>query len=381
MTRYREAKKTGSTTSNIPAPNTSFNFPAKGTGKTINYIWMPDKDGNLVKKDSAFIKKSFSGLSEKAQTALAQYIITVQNRQPTDAARKTVWNNLIDAAVASYKEGKKQTPWDVLQVQLDNAPKRVDATYTYTNYDKITTDAILNQAARQLGFAEGPFAQFGEQDLADFYTKLTAAAKASGKTKQTVVKPDGTTEIIETPSLFDANSFAQNYLWSKVNIGDPKTLPSSVIDKIGNVRTILKANGLGYLSDKEIANYALQLTKGEMSLTKLQEQLNAKAAELYPLFAERLKANPSLTVMDLAQPYIGRMAKWWDVDPTTIDLDNADLDKFLRPDGTAGKVPMKSLSEWDDYLKFHPNAEKASWAIQGARDLAIGLAGAMGFGV
>ncbi len=42
---------------------------------------------------------------------------------------------------------------------------------------------------------------------------------------------------------------------------------------------------------------------------------------------------------------------------------------------------MKSLSEWDDYLKFHPNAEKASWAIQGARDLATGLAGAMGFGV
>ncbi len=237
MTRYRKTQ--------LPPPSTVINFEGKGSKKTINYIWMPDKDGNLVKKDSAFVKKSFSKLSEKAQTALAQYIITVQNRQPTDAARKTVWNSIVDAAVASYKEGKKQTPWDVLQVQLDNAPKRVDATYTYTNYDKITTDAILNQAARQLGFTEGPFAQFGEQDLADFYTKLTAAAKASGKTKQTVVKPDGTTEIIETPSLFDANSFAQNYLWSKVNIGDPKTLPTSVIDKIGNVRTILKANGLG----------------------------------------------------------------------------------------------------------------------------------------
>ena len=389
MTRYREAKKTTATTSNILDPNRvsqdiknlSGQFTNKGSTKTINYIWMPDKNGNLVKKDSAFVKRSFSKLSERAQTALAQYIITVQNRQPTDAARKTLFNSIVDGAVAAYKEGKKQTPWDVLQIQLDNAPKRVDATYNYTNYDKITSDAILQSAAKELGFAEGSFAQFGEQDKADFFEKLQEAAKSSGKVKQTIVKPDGTTEIIDTPSLFDAKSFAQNYLWSKVNIGDPKTLPTSVIDKIGNVRTILKANGLGYLSDKEIANYALQLTKGEMSLNKLQEQLNAKAAELYPLFAERLKANPSLTVMDLAQPYIGRMAKWWDVDPTTIDLDNADLDKFLRPDGTAGKVPMKSLAEWDDYLKFHPNAEKASWAIEGARDLAIGLAGAMGFGV
>jgi hypothetical protein len=75
------------------------------------------------------------------------------------------------------------------------------------------------------------------------------------------------------------------------------------------------------------------------------------------------------------------MAKWWDVDPNTIDLDNPDLDKLLRPDGTAGKVPMKSLAEADEYFKFHPNSEKAGWAIQGARDLATGLASAMGFGV
>lgn len=373
MTRYRKSV--------LPTPPTTINFPAKGSKKTINYIWMPDANGNLVKKDAAIVKKTFSKLSEKAQTALAQYIITVQNRQPTDAARKTVFNSIIDAAVASYKEGKKQTPWDVLQIQLDNAPRQTNATYSYTNYDKITSDAILQNAARELGFTEGSFAQFGEQDLADFYEKLSAAAKAGGKTTQVITKPDGTQETVTTPGLFDAKTFAQNYLWTKVNVGDAKTLPTSVIDKIGTLKTLLKANGLGYFGDKEIANYALQLTKGEMSLDKLQAEFNAKAAEIYPLFADRLKANPSLTVMDLAQPYIGRMAKYWEIDPSTIDLDNPDLDKFLRPDGTAGKVPMGSLADFETYLKFHPNSEKAQWKIQGARDLATGLAGAMGFGV
>jgi len=370
MTRYRQLE--------APVIPT---ITAKGSKKTINYIWMPDKDGNLVKKNAAFIRKSFSTLSKSAQRILAEYVIAVQNRQPTDAARRTVFNTIIDAAENAYKEGKKQTPWDILEVQLKNAPQTSDTKITYTEYDKLASDAILSRAAKAIGFSKGSFAQFGEQDLADFYEKLTKAAKGVGKQTKVVVRPDGTEETIISGGAFDANAFAENYLWAKVNIGNPKTLPTSVINQISTLKSIVKANGLGYLSDKEIANYAVQLAKGEIDLTSLQKEFNAKAAELYPLFGDRLRANPSLTVMDLAQPYIGRMAKWWDVDPTGVDLDDPDLDKFLRPDGTAGKVPMKSLAEWDEYLKFHPNAEKAGWAIQGARDLATGLASAMGFGV
>jgi hypothetical protein len=75
------------------------------------------------------------------------------------------------------------------------------------------------------------------------------------------------------------------------------------------------------------------------------------------------------------------MAKYWDIDPNTIDLDNPDLDKFVRPDGTAGNVQMGSLSDWDNYLKNHPNSEKAGWSKELARDSAVGVARAMGFGV
>lgn len=375
MSRYREAPK------KIPEPTTTIVFPAKGSKKTINYIWMPDKDGNLIKKDSSIVKKSFANLSKEAQRALAQYVIAVQNRQPTDAARQSVFNDLIAAAEGLYKEGKKQTPWDVLSNQIANAPKLTDTSVTYTNYDKITSDALLQKAAKDLGFTMGSFAQFGEQDLADFFEKLTEASKVGAKQTQVVVRPDGTQETIVTPASFDAASFARNYLWTKVNIGDPKTLPTTVIDSIDSLKTVLKRNGLGYLSDKEIANYAVQLGKGEVDLASLQKQFNTKAAELYPLFADRLKANPSLTVMDVVEPYINLMAKWWEIDPNTIDLDNVDLDKFIRPDGTAGKVPMGSLADFTNYLKNHPNAEKTSWANDAARDLATGFARVAGFGV
>lgn len=356
-------------------------FPAKGSKKTINYIWMPDKNGNLVKRDSALVKKSFAKLSSAAQVALAEYIISVQNRQPTDAARKTLFNSLVDAAVASYKQGLKETPWDALTKLTKTAPKVGGPSIAYTAYDKITSDALLRNAAKELGFAEGSFAQFGEKDLNDFYNKIQEASKAGAKVTETIVKPDGSTETITRPGTFDPKAFAANYLWAKVNIGEPKTLPSSVLNQIDALKRILKSNGLGYLSDKEVSNYALQLTKGELDLGNLQKEFNTKAAELYPLFGDRLRNNPNLTVMDLAEPYIQQMAKWWEIDPGTIDLDNPDLDKFLRPDGTAGKVPMGSVADFVNYLKNHPNAEKTSWAKELAQDAAVGLARAMGFGV
>lgn len=339
---------------------------------------MPDKDGNLVKRDAALVKKSFAKLSKSAQIALTEYIINTQNRQPTDASRRTLFNSLVDAAVASYKEGRKETPWNVLEKLTRTSPKIGGPSIAYTNYDRVMSDAILSAAAKELEFAPGTFE---EKDLADFYTKLLEGAKAGGKVTETIIKPDGTTEVVTTPATFDAKAFARNYLWAKVNIGDTKNLPGAVLGQVDALRNILKANGLGYLSEKEIANYALQLAKGDVEIADLQKQFNAKAAEIYPLFAERLKANPTLTVRDLAEPYINQVAKWWEIDPSTIDLDNPDLDKALRPDGTAGKVPMKSVSEFVNYLKLHPNAEKTTWANEQARDLAVAFASMSGYGV
>ena len=312
MTRYRKAKKpplTGEETITIiGGPRT----------KKINYIWMPDKNGNLIKKDSAQVKKSFASLSKRAQAALADYVTTVQNRQPTDAARRSAFNNIIAAAETAFKEGQKTTPWDILARQVRNAPPVGGPTITYTAFDRLSADSLLRESARALGFR----APLTEADFTDFLSKIQQASKAGGKQRQEIVKPDGTVEVIETPALFDAKQFTQNYLWAKVNLGDAKTIPTSVLNQIDTLRAVTKANGLEYLSNKELANYAIQLSKGEIGLDDLQRQFNAKAAELYPLFAERLKANPKLTVLDLAEPYINKIAQRWEVDPSQIALSN-----------------------------------------------------------
>jgi hypothetical protein len=366
-----------SSASNIPAPPTIVIPKKEEKGPKITYIWMPDAKGNLVKADASIVKKSFAKLPGDAQVALTQYLLTIANKQPTDTARQALWNDIVDGAIAAFKEGKKQSPWDVLNVLTKNSPAVNGESVTYTAYDNITSEALLNQIAENIGF---DVTQLSDADKKEFFDKLNTEAKASGKTT-TRKAASGGMETVVTPSLFNAKDFTESFLWAKVNLGDTTKLPSSAIAKISSINALLKANGISDYSKKEIDAFGVALASGTKTVDEFKSQFAAKAAARYPLFAKRLQETPGLTVLDVVEPYITQMAKWWEIDPNTIDLDNPDLDKFVRPDGTAGNVPMGSISDWVQYLKNHSNSEKASWAIEGARDSAVGVARAMGFGV
>jgi hypothetical protein len=101
----------------------------------------------------------------------------------------------------------------------------------------------------------------------------------------------------------------------------------------------------------------------------------------YPQYAERLKQNPGSTLKDLASPYINLMAKELELDANSIELDDMDLDKALRPDGTAGKLPTMSLAEFRVALRNSPRWESTTAANEAARDAATALGRAFGYGV
>lgn len=366
-----------SSASGIPGAPTIIVPKKESKGPKITYIWMPDAKGNLVKADASVVKKSFAKLPSSAQVALTQYLLTIANKQPTDTARQALWNDIVDGAIASFKEGKKQSPWDVLNVLTKNSPAVNGESVTYTEYDQITADALLNKIAETIGF---DVSGLSSADKTEFFTKLNTEAKASGKTT-TRKAATGGTETVVTPSLFNAKDFTESFLWAKVNLGDTTKLPSSAITQIASIKSILKDNGISDLSQKEINALGVALASGKQTIDALKKDLGAKAAKRYPLFAKRLQETPGLTVMDIVEPYITQMAKYWEIDPNTIDLDNPDLDKFVRPDGTAGNVQMGAISDWVSYLKNHPNSEKAGWSKELARDSAVGVARAMGFGV
>ena len=154
--------------------------PVKADKKEITYIWMPDGKGNLVKANASIIKKSFAKLPLDSQIALSEYLLGISNRQPTDSARQNLWNDIVDGAVAAFKEGKKQSPWDVLQVMTENSPMMQGVTTNIIEYDGINANALLNKIANQIGF---DLSLITSEDRVDFLKKVNQEA-STGKTIQ-----------------------------------------------------------------------------------------------------------------------------------------------------------------------------------------------------
>lgn len=350
----------------------------KGSKKQISYIWMPDKNGNLVKADAATVKKAFASLPQTAVLALQEYLISVENKtSPTRAQRETLWNTLVDGAIAAFKDGKKQSPWDVLNTLTKNAPDVTGSTISYTKYDELTSNALLNKVAASLGYNSNLFT---DEERKDFFTKLQTEAELGGKTVTRKAK-DGGIEQVTTPSLFDAKAFTESYIWAKANIGDIKDLPTKALASINAVKAALMAYGIGNLTDKEIANYGIQIAQGTLDQTKFKNDLSLQAQKYYPALAKRLAANPDLTVMDIASPVISILSNVWEMDPSFFTLNNPDVDRFLRPDGVKGEAEFPTTAAITEWAMNHSNFEKTMKAKNMAMDGAVGVARAMGFGV
>ena len=358
-------------------------IPLKGsTKKPPLYVWMPDKKGNLVRQEASIAKKAFATLGSDALVSLTEFLIQT-NKQPTTAGLKSLWNTVIDGAAAQYKAGKKQSPWDVLNIVKNNTPITPGVySSSYTQYDQSSADALLNVTARGIGF---DINKLSATDRADFATKVATAAKESGKvtTKKTT---EGGLESVTTPSTFNASTFAEQYLWTKVNIGDAKSLPTKAISSLNAIRSLAQANGLTGISPAEMTRMAIDVASGTTNVEALKLQFSEKAALEYPLYADRLKANPGVTVTDLVSSKLNAVAKWWEIDPNSFNLgDGSDaaniIDKAIRPDGATGKMPEMSNADFATLLKNHPKAEGTVWANEGARQSATGIARAMGYGV
>jgi hypothetical protein len=358
----------------IPPPPAIPQVGAKGGTKVKTYIWMPDAKGNLVKMEAGLAKKSFANLPLEAQVQLSQFITGIYNAQSTPSARQNLWNDVVDAAVAKFKDGKKETPWDVLDFMIKNTPSTTNSSAYLTEYDSISADGLLNKIAKDNGFDASLLTP---EDRADFLTKLNAEAKTSGKTV-TRKNSAGGVETVTTPSTFDAKAFTQSYLWAKVNVGDPKTMPSTAINQMANVKALVKNYGIMNLSSKEINQYSVDVASGNKSIDEVALELSTKAQKLYPIYAERLAANPKLTMKDIAEPVISTLSKVWEKDPTSFDLSDPTVMQFLIPDVT-GKAPEVSIAAVYNYAMNHPNREKTKAANDDAKG--IGIARAMGFGV
>lgn len=298
------------------------------------------------------------------------------------------------ADIAAEKLLSTQDVKDLLALADQGQNKNKSGTSVSRNLvqlDKVSARVLLQQTARDIQYN----VKFTDIDIEDFLKKfkkeqqrqIEEVVKASSSKVTAGLTPEAAEKIVESttttekPSFFKPEIFAADYIWAKVNFKDEKSLGGKSLTALNNARSILAGFGTLDFSDAELYTAAKQIAKGEITNDDFRSTIAQKAAINYPQYAERLKQNPGSTIRDLASPYINLMAKELELDPNAIQLDNMDLDRALRPDGTAGKIPSVSLADFRIKLRNSPQWENTTAANESARTAATALGRAFGYGV
>ena len=263
-----------------------------------------------------------------------------------------------------------------------------NSTTTYKDAIKLTDVAakqLLDTIMADIQFT----GKLSKADLTDFVKQYNDAANKQLDTViQTVrsqTKPGDTAEdiknIIKTtsPSFFEPKDFAKDYLWTKVNFADEKTLGAKALDALTNARQIAKSFNLSTVSDIEIQEAAKRIATGKITAENYKTELAAKAAAEYPQLIDRIKSTPGATVRSLYNPVLKAVADVWEVDVESLDLNDPFIDSLLRPDGVIGKAPSATVGQATQRALAHPNADKAQKQITNATNAASQFAKAIGY--
>ena len=265
-----------------------------------------------------------------------------------------------------------------------------NSTTTYKDAIKLTDVAakqLLDTIMADIQFT----GKLSKADLTDFVKQYNDAANKQLDTViQTVrsqTKPGDTAEdiknIIKTtsPSFFEPKDFAKDYLWTKVNFADEKTLGAKALDALTNARQIAKSFNLSTVSDIEIQEAAKRIATGKITIENYKTELATKAAAEYPQLMDRFKSTPGATVRSLYNPILKAVADAWETDVESLDLNDPFIDSLLRPDGVIGKAPSATIGEATQRALMHPKADNTQKQISNAKTSAASLARALGFGI
>jgi hypothetical protein len=237
--------------------------------------------------------------------------------------------------------------------------------------------------------------EFTKQDIDRFVQEYNKAANVqldtvikSAREKITKGASEGdarkvVSDLLTTtyPSFFNPRGFAEDFIWSKINFGDEKTLAGKALQALQQARGVTRGYGKYIISDVELQNAAKEIARGRKTVDQFIAELNVAAARDYPTLAPRLQSTPGATPRDLVTNYINLQAKLLEMDPDTIDIDDPYIQRAIRPDGIGGSQPPMSIPDFTRFLLSAPEREFTIAANEDARQGATALARAMGYGV
>jgi hypothetical protein len=198
---------------------------------------------------------------------------------------------------------------------------------------------------------------------------------------------DAASQVIEStkkqefPSFFDPAEFARDFIWQKINFKDETNLGAKSLNALAQVRGLVKNFELIGVNENDIRIAAKQIAMGKKTIDAYKIELQQIAKREYPQFSDRFTADPTLTTYDIASPIIKLLAKTWEVDEKEVSIDDPIVSSYMNYAGPDGKGQPPSRYDLLLKAKSHRKYQETQEANENARDAAVGLARAFGFGV
>jgi len=275
-----------------------------------------------------------------------------------------------------------------------DGPKSTAESSVTTSVTRLTYNsakAMLEQAMKEADFvgklSSDDIKSFmdlfkAEQDKQIEKVIISARSKITpGATEEATKKVIESVARQEFPSFFKPLDFAKNFVYSKIDFKDPSKLGAKSLDAFAKVRGLVEKFQLFGVSENEMRIAAKQVAMGEKTIEDYTVELQQIASKEYPQFADRFAKDPTLTTYDIALPVINMLAKTWQMDPKTVKMDNPYVMSYLNYAGPDGKGQQPSYYDLLLKAKNDPKYDLTEQANTDARDAAVGLARAFGFGV
>jgi len=240
-----------------------------------------------------------------------------------------------------------------------------------TTYNKAAADAlIIKELVDALNI------QPSAKMKSEFFKGLNTFLKAYGSTSSTSSSGKGTSSSSSVQGV-DADTYVKQFIAEVIKDSLKANPKVQFGGKVGDTIAVLNkySADMGiYKSASEIARNSIDVLAGKTRQEDLLTKYNKDAQALYANFAPRLKEDASLTVRELANPYIEMMADTFEDVSDNIKLTDSTIQKAIN----TGKEIM-NLGDFRTMLRNDSRFGKTSTAKREAADLATSMLRSMGF--
>lgn len=308
-----------------------------------------------------------------AETPVKPSATPNQDAQTADAVAKYISGIFANNDSGNTARVGTSTDTKVTRLTYQTAKGLLERVMDEANFmGKLSPEDIKNFMAL---FSQAQDAQI-EKVVTTSSSKTTKGATADAASQ--VVE---STKKQEFPSFFDPAEFARDFIWQKINFKDEKSLGAKSLAALGEVRNAVKAFQLMGVTDNDIRVAAKQIAMGKKTIDAYKIELQQIAKKEYPQFADRFATDPELTTYDIASPIIKLLAKTWEMEEKDISFDDPIVSSYMNYAGPDGKGQPPSRYDLLLKAKADRKYQATQEANENARDAAVGLARAFGFGV